>query len=220
MLAHPAAASQAARPRRIWKCLPHYPNVILRRRRLPHLDVLGQPLFVTFRLHRSLPPNRPFPASNLTSGQAFVTMDRLLDQARCGPPFLRQPGIAQLVLASMEYGVEIGHYQLHSWVIMPNHVHLLLTPHVGASKLLGSLKTATAKPANLLLRRAGQPFWQGESYDHLVRNEDEFRRIRWYIENNPVTAGLAARPEEYPWSSAGRPGRPPQAVGLPHRESQ
>ena len=126
----PAAASQAARPRRIWKCLPHDPSVILKRRRLPHLDVLGQ---------------------------AFATMDRLLDQARCGPTFLRQPGIAQLVLASMEYGVEIGHYQLHSGVIMPDHVHLLLTPHVGASKLLGSLKMATAKRANLLLRRTRGP---------------------------------------------------------------
>jgi hypothetical protein len=73
------------------------------RRRLPHFHVIGQPLFVTFPLYGSLPANRPFPASNLTSGEAFVTLDRLLDQARRGPTFLRQPDIAQLVLASIEH---------------------------------------------------------------------------------------------------------------------
>jgi putative transposase len=180
------------------------------------LHVIGQPLFVTFRLHGSLPANRPFPASTLTSGEAFVTMDRVLDQARSGPTFLRQSAIAQLVLASIECGAGLEHYQMHSFVIMPNHVHLLLTPHVSVSKLLGSLKTSTARRANLLLQRCGRPFWQEESYDHLVRSGEEFRSVRRYIENNPVSACLAARPEEYAWSSAGRPARPPQAEGLPH----
>jgi putative transposase len=185
--------------------------VNVKRRRLPHVYAIGQPLFVTFRLHGSLPANRPFPSSNLTSGEAFIAMDRLLDQARSGPTFLREPAIARLVLASIEYGAGLEHYQMHSFVIMPNHVHLLLTPQVSVSKLLGSLKAATARLANLLLQRCGQPFWQEESYDHLVRSGDEFRRIQRYIENNPVSACLAARPEEYAWSSAGRPARPPQA---------
>jgi REP element-mobilizing transposase RayT len=140
----------------------------------------------------------------------------LLDQARCGPTFLRDSSIAELVFASIEYGAKIGHYEMHSWVIMPNHVHLLLTPHVSLSKLLGSLKAATARRANQLLQRTGQPFWQDESYDHLVRNADEFRRVRAYIENNPVSACLVATPEEYMWSSAGRPERPQQPAGLPH----
>ena len=47
-----------------------------------------------------------------------------------------------------------------------------------------------------------QPFWQTESYDHSVRDLLEGQRIRAYIENNPVEAGLAAHAEEYPWSSA------------------
>jgi len=104
---------------------------------------------------------------------------------------------------------------MHSRVIMPNHVHLLLTPQVSASKLLSSLKASTARRANLL-QRSGRPFWQAESRDHLVRSGDEFRRIQWFIENNLVTAGLAARPEQYAWSSAGQRARPPQAEGLPH----
>ncbi|MGA2118158.1 MAG: transposase [Bryobacteraceae bacterium] len=188
------------------------------RRRLPHIDANCQSLFVTFRLHDSLPANRPFPPSNVTSGEAFVWLDRLLDHARCGPVFLKQPAIAELVLTSIQCGVEIEHYELHAWAIMPNHVHPLIIPKVSASKLLGALKAATAKQANVLLQRTGQPFWQDESYDHVVRNDEEFRRIWRYIENNPVVAGLAFRPEEYAWSSAGRPGRPPQAEGLPHEE--
>jgi len=130
--------------------------------------------------------------------------------------FLKQPDIAQLVLASIDYGAEIGHYKLHAFVIMSNHVHLLLTPHINVSKLLCSLKAAAAKRANLLLGQTGQPFWQDESYDRLVRNGEEFRRIQRYIENNPVKAGIVSRAKDYPYSSAGRPGRPPQAEGLPH----
>ena len=56
----------------------------------------------------------------------------------------------------------------------------------------------------------GKPFWQDESYDHLIRNDEEFRRTQRYIENNPVRACLLCKPEDYVWSSAGRPGRPPQ----------
>jgi len=144
-------------------------------------------------------------------------MDRLLDAARSGPTYLRQASIAELVAASLEYGVEARHFDLHSWVIMPNHVHLLLTPRIDISQLLCSVKAVTAKRANLLLQRTGQPFWQDESYDHLVRNGEEFRRIKLYIENNPVRALLALTPEEYRWSSAfGRAESPPQATGLPH----
>jgi len=214
-------ARSLRRPRRppvlrIFGCPAHYRNKILSERKLPHLYVIGQPLFVTFCLHDSFPANRAFPSEKLTSGEAFAAMNRLLDEARSGPMFLRQPEIARLVLASNDYGAEIGHYQLHAFVIMSSHVHLLLTPNINASKLLCSLKRTTARRANLLLGLTGQPFWQDESYDHLVRNGEEFRRIQRYIENNPVRAGLVTRPEDYPWSSAGRPARPPQAASLPH----
>jgi putative transposase len=190
------------------------------RRRLPHLSVIGQSLFITFRLHNSLPHHRAFPAANLTSGAAFLAVDRLLDKARSGPTFLKMPAIAELVRTSIRFGADAGHYRVHSWVIMPNHVHLLIAPLVDVSRLLGSLKGATARKANLLLKRTGQAFWQDESFDHLVRNGDEFRQIERYIENNPVAAGLVARPEDYAWSSAGTSPRraeiPPQAEGLPH----
>jgi putative transposase len=85
---------------------------------------------------------------------------------------------------------------------MANHVHLLVTPLVSPSKLLQSIKGYAARAANKLLERTGEPFWQTESYDHWIRDESEFDRIRRYIENNPVRAGLVAKPEDYRWSSA------------------
>jgi REP element-mobilizing transposase RayT len=86
---------------------------------------------------------------------------------------------------------------------MPNHVHLLITPAVALPKLTKSLKGITARRANALLGLTGKPFWQEESYDHTVRNEREFERIRAYIEENPVRSGLVKVSGEYRWSSAG-----------------
>jgi putative transposase len=86
---------------------------------------------------------------------------------------------------------------------MANHVHLLILPKISPARLLQSLKGATAREANRLLGRTGEPFWQKESYDHWVRNGAEYVRIKSYIENNPVKAGLVQTPEEYRWSSAG-----------------
>lgn len=174
-------------------------------RRLPHWDTIGQPLFVTFRLHGSLPGHRVFPPDT-QSGKAFVAMDRLLDRATTGPLYLRQPEIAELVMQCLHDGDRRFHrYQLHAFVVMPNHVHLLVTPRVLATKWLGPLKGFTAFHANQLLGSRGRPFWQDESYDHLVRSDAQFERIRVYIEENPVTAGLVAESGQYPWSScAGR----------------
>jgi len=181
-------------------------------RRLPHLDAIGRPLFVTFRPHGSLPPNRVFPSERMTSGQAFVAMDRLLDQACDDPLSLRRPDIAGLVIQALYNGQDRLHrYQIAAFVVMPNHVHLLVSPRVTMRQWLGPLKGFTAYQANRVLGRHA-PFWQGESYDHLVRDDKEFERIRHYIEHNPVKAGLAASPEEFPWSSAA-PGRSP-AAGL------
>jgi REP element-mobilizing transposase RayT len=175
-------------------------------RRLPHWDVIGEPLFVTFRLHGTLPANRVFaPQVLTTAGKAFVTMDRILDSAASGPSYLRTPEIAELVVAALTAGENrFGRYQLHSYVVMPNHVHALVTPHVIATQWLGPLKGFTAHEANRLLGQCGKHFWQDESYDHLVRSNREFDRIRNYIEQNPVKAGLVVAPEEFRWSSAYR----------------
>jgi REP element-mobilizing transposase RayT len=173
----------------------------LTQRRLPHLNTVGQPLFVTFRLHGSLPTGRHFTSDTLTSGQAFVHLDRLLDCQSTGPLYLHMPDIARLVAHAILKGRQTD-YTLHAWVVMPNHVHLLMTPLTNVSALMHRLKGTTARCANRELCRAGTPFWQHESYDRLVRDAQEFRRIENYIIQNPVRAGLAASPELYRWSSA------------------
>src|SRR5262245_2426820 len=100
-----------------------------RERRLPHWNATGQPLFVTFRLHGSLPRSRKFRPADVSSGAAFVAMDHLLDQAACGPALLQRPEIAALVVKAVRDGhVRFHRYDLHSWVVMPNHVHMLVTP--------------------------------------------------------------------------------------------
>ena len=85
-------------------------------------------------------------------------------------------------------------YDLHAYVIMANHVHMLVLPKEAPSRFLKTLKGYTAREASRLLKRTGQPFWQAESYDHWVRDEKQAERIRVYIENNPVQAGLVERP--------------------------
>ncbi len=170
-------------------------------RRLPHFDSIGQPLFVTFRLYGSLPAGRAFPPANLAEGKAFVALDRLLDRASTGPRFLQRPEIAEIVVDAIHAGVPAGRYELHAYVVMPNHVHLLATSRVIAYRWLGPLKGYTGACINKMLGRHG-PLWQEESYDHLVQTREAFERIKRYIEMNPVRAGLVRFPEEFRWSSA------------------
>jgi putative DNA methylase len=129
-------------------------------------------------------------------------MDQLLDSARTGCFYLRQPEIANATIDTIRHSAEeLKRFQLHAFVIMPNHAHMLVTPRVPLPELTRTVKSYSAKQANQILGLTGQPFWQEESYDHLVRNQREFERIKLYVENNPVRAGLVCQPEDYPWSS-------------------
>jgi len=181
------------------------------------------PLFLTWRLFGSLPQSvlqaRREESSTLTEGQRFLAFDRQMDFAESGPTWLKQPEVATcvidtLLLAAQDWGL----YELHAWVVMSNHVHVLLTPHKAVEDVTRSVKKTSARRANLILSRTGRPFWQDESYDHWVRDAKEFERIAGYIEWNPVRAGLVKRPEDWPWSSAsetrqeGRSGTCPTAA--------
>ena len=173
-------------------------------RRLPHIYPEGAWLFVTWHLHGSLPKARYPPTDKLSAGKAFVWMDRYLDTTRLGPMFLKRPEVANLVVEALARGVQKELYDLRAFVVMSNHVHVLIRPLQQPTRLLQSLKGTTAREANLILARTGQPFWQHESYDHWVRDQLELERIVAYIENNPVKAGLVAEPSLYRWSSAWR----------------
>lgn len=96
-------------------------------------------------------------------------------------------------------------FVLHAAVVMPEHVHLLLTPlndisgwPYGLPDILKSLKGASARAVNQVLGRSG-PVWQEESFDHVLRSDDSFEDKKEYIRQNPVRKGLVKTPEDYPW---------------------
>jgi REP element-mobilizing transposase RayT len=168
---------------------------------LPHWHPQEAWLFVTACLFGALPVwKRPEQA---TSGETFRDMDRLLDSAGAGPVWLKDTRVADAVVQALQSAqhekllCEIG-----GFVVMSNHVHLLMKPVAPAGQCMQWIKGVSARKANEILGRTKLPFWQKESYDHWVRSSDEYGRILRYIEWNPVKAGLVKEPELWVWSSA------------------
>jgi REP element-mobilizing transposase RayT len=202
---------------------------------LPHVKREGASYFVTFRLADSLPREVLLelkrhqaekllaigtgkPAARETIQRDFQRqVERYLDRG-VGECHLKRPDVAQMVVESLLHFHE-QQYVLDEWVIMPNHVHVVLwpLPNHTLSEILRSRKRHTARQANLMLGRTGMTFWQQESFDHWIRNDEEKSRIRRYIRNNPVTAGLCRSPEDWRWSSAYFCKL--QASGLPIRDT-
>ena len=85
---------------------------------------------------------------------------------------------------------------------MPNHVHILITPNIELAKITRAIKGKSARLANAILGLTGRPCWQDESFDHWIRHPGQFEKVKSYIERNPVRAGLAETPEQWPFSSA------------------
>jgi putative transposase len=171
-----------------------------------------------------LPRDRRIRESKILFGMA----DKVLDAATEGPLHLKDPRAAKIVEDSIFFGV-VGQafqpdsgptgqpgkaelqpafregpkrYDLFAWCVMANHVHVLLKPVWELKEVMQGIKGYTAYEINGLQEARGRVFWQDESFDHWVRDEEELIRIIDYIENNPVKAGLCARPEDWPWSSA------------------
>lgn len=190
---------------------------------LPHLKVEGGTYWVTLRLYDSLPQEilnkleaerkkwekqqREKNASPQEIAQKWKRlytkrMHAYLD-AGMGACWLKRDDIGGLVGNALRF-FEGKRYDLHAWVIMPNHGHVMVTPRENwtLSAILHSWKSYTANEANRILGRVGEPFWQIESYDHLVRDDKEFYLICEYTINNPVSAGLCTKPEDWEFSSA------------------
>jgi putative transposase len=91
---------------------------------------------------------------------------------------------------------------MHSYALMTNHVHLLMTPSSpdGLSTLMRYLGLRYVRYFNQLHGRTGS-LWEGRPYASLVDSENYLLICHRYIEGNPVRAGMVARPEDYPWSS-------------------
>jgi REP-associated tyrosine transposase len=188
---------------------------------LPHIHPEGYPLFITFRLADSLPldvlkelTTQRERELNVLKSQSpdeiykiekkhFGRYDEWLDRCVSGTRWLENKTIANIV-AKKIHSMNGKLFQLTAYCIMPNHVHLLIesvitdrlqhrgkTAQYPVTDTLRLLKGNTARACNLALERSGQ-FWNHESYDHYVRDEQELERIIKYILFNPVKAKLVA----------------------------
>jgi len=96
-----------------------------------------------------------------------------------------------------------GNFFLHAFVVMPNHVHLLITVPLGSTleRTMQLIKGGFSREAGRIIPLV-HPFWQKSFFDRRVRDVSEFEKFRQYIHQNPVVAGLCLSANEYPYSSA------------------
>ncbi len=181
-------------------------------RRLPHFEGGEILQFITFRLFDSVPQEKikkwKLELADSDEIEAQIELgkriERYADQG-LGNAFLKNKLIAEIVRETLFFWKD-KKYKLIAWVIMPNHVHLLLRPREGfeVSEIMHSIKSFTANKANKLLKRKGD-FWQHESFDRFIRNYEHYERVISYIENNPVKANLCEKPGDWIYSSAYQP---------------
>jgi REP element-mobilizing transposase RayT len=165
------------------------------RRNLPHWIPPDATIFLTFRLAGSLP------ATQTTKGDGLCheLCHKPQEQTK-GPFWLLDDRVAAMVSEAVIYGEEAGYYELFAWVVMPNHVHLLIRPVKDLARITQWIKGRTARVGNRILRRSGA-FWQDESFDRWIRSWEEFQGAVDYIETNPVKSGLTETPQAWKWSS-------------------
>jgi REP element-mobilizing transposase RayT len=140
----------------------------------------------TFATRRHLPH---FEKNGRTYFVTFTTMNRMVlpEAAR------------DIVLACCTHDHDLT-YWLHTAVVMPDHVHMLFTPleEWTLSRIMRRVKGVSSRHINQLLTRTG-PLWQDESFDRILRSDEDVRRTGEYIAENPVRAGLVKSADEYPW---------------------
>ncbi len=169
------------------------------RRKLPHIQPENTPLFVTYNLKLDLPEKLKRLIHRKNGDNDFIVMDNIFDNYKSKKNYLIIPKISQIVFDSLLYLKKFG--ELHTFTIMPNHIHLLMTIESkhSLSYLMQNHKRFTSRNANKVLNREGQ-FWNHEYYDHYVRNDNEFYSIAWYIINNPVKANLVKHWKQWPYT--------------------
>jgi REP element-mobilizing transposase RayT len=178
---------------------------------LPHCDGGDIVQMVTFRLADSFPRKLLVEwqdeLAHLSEEDATAERRRRIEahlDKGTGAAWLRDARVARLVQEALLY-FDGNRYRLHAWVIMPNHVHVLLTPvrDHSLSSIVQSWKSYTAVRANRLLQRQGA-FWHRDYFDRYIRDDRHFAAAVTYVEANPVRAGLCASSEEWVFSSAAR----------------
>jgi type I restriction enzyme R subunit len=164
--------------------------VAISQRELPHWRQAGVTYFVTFRLVDAVPQAWVDQQPRQSHGvRAIEQYQAWLDQGH-GACWLRQPAVAQIVANALRH-FDGERYALGKFVIMPNHVHALVTPmdRYELAEILHSWKSFTAHAINKLLQRSGR-VWQDESYDHILRDAAALARLEEYIRDNPRAGRL------------------------------
>ncbi|MHB8521694.1 MAG: transposase [Limisphaerales bacterium] len=171
---------------------------------LPHFDAPHVTQFVTFLLADSFPVMRRAEWEPLLQEKDDSTkrkkLEAWLDRSH-GNCWLRRSEVAEVVEQVL---LEPGgrDYRLLAWVVMPNHVHLVVDVwDVPLAKLVGGWKGRSSRLANRLLKRHGQ-FWQEDYFDTLIRDESHLKKAIGYTEQNPAKACLVNDSHDWPWSSA------------------
>ncbi|MBZ5631179.1 MAG: transposase [Acidobacteriia bacterium] len=126
----------------------------------------------------------------------FVTASSYQKQS-----LLQSDRMAELFIKVLYHYREQKKYMLHEFVVMPNHFHLLITPGETLERSLQLVKGGFSFRAKKELGVGGE-IWQTSFYDRRVRDMGEFEKMRIYIRENPVRAGLVQVAEDYPYSSA------------------
>ncbi|MFO0789771.1 MAG: transposase [Pirellulales bacterium] len=189
-------------------------------KRLPHWAQAGTLCFITWRTADSLPVDvrrrladerakvlsdvglnvagdwrreltkLPVQERDSVQWKLFAAWDGELDRA-AGECVLKRPELSLIVANSLLH-FDGQRHELTDFVVMPNHVHLLVAFHEEEmlAKQCASWKRFTSRDIHQALARHGE-FWQVDQFDHLVRSEEEFLHYRQYIADNPIKAGLA-----------------------------
>ncbi len=176
---------------------------------LPHFDAADTWQSITYRLADSMPAHviesieRELDA--VPDDQRNTERRKRLEawiNAGHGSCMLRRDDVAALILENWQrFAGEC--YDLGPWVIMPNHVHVLIRVNPGFSlaTIIGSWKSYTAKRIAALTDMA-PPVWWPDYWDRYIRDDNHWIGTRRYIDHNPVAAGLVPEPADWRWSSA------------------
>lgn len=171
---------------------------------LPHFDAPGVTQFVTFQLHDSFPVTRRAECEAILKEPDDSIKRRKLEawlDRGHGACWLRRPDVAAVV-EKILLETDGRNYRMEAWVIMPNHVHLVVDVwDMPLVKLINGWKGKSSREANKLLGRRGA-FWQEDYYDTLIRDAAHLKRVIRYTEQNPAKAFLAKTARDWPWSSA------------------
>ena len=118
-------------------------------------------------------------------------------------PLFQSERLASLFLETLFHYRDAGKYELHDFVVMPNHVHLLFTPAPGMTleRAMQLIKGGSSHRIGKEVS-ADLEVWERGYVDHRIRDDEDFERHREYIWQNPVEARLCTAPEEFPYSSA------------------